>query len=111
MEVESGTVSQRLNVPGYPSRVTESFSVTPQHGFKVFADIDLYASTGTVEEQGRVILDLGNAINFTSNLVDEPLAQEALGAFFARLYRGLPWEERVYELGELKFNDDAGLST
>ncbi|WP_095149320.1 hypothetical protein [Pseudomonas sp. Irchel s3a18] len=106
MDVESGTVSQRLNVPGYPSRVTESFSVTPQHGFKVFADIDLFASTGTVEELGRVILDLGNAINFTSNLVDEPLAQEALGVFFARLYRALPWEERVYELGELKFNDD-----
>ena len=106
MDVESGTVSQRLSVPGYPSRVTESFSVTPQHGFKVFADIDLFASTGTVEEQGRVILDLGNAINFTSNLVDEPLAQEALGVFFARLYRALPWEERVYELGELKFNDD-----
>ncbi|POA16958.1 hypothetical protein C1886_24495 [Pseudomonas sp. FW300-N1A1] len=106
MEVESGTVSQRVNVPGWPSRVTESFNVTPQHGFKVYADIDLFASSGTVEEQGRVILDLGNAVNFSSNLVDEALAQEALGAFFARLYRALPAEDRVYELGTLDFNDD-----
>jgi hypothetical protein len=106
MDVESGTVSQRLNVPGYPSRVTESFTVTPQQGFKVFMDIDLKASTGIVEEQGRVIIDLGDATNFSSNLLEEGLAQEALGRFFQRLYRSLAPETRVYDLGTLDFNDD-----
>jgi hypothetical protein len=106
MDVESGTVSQRLNIPNYPSRITESFTVTPQQGFKVFMDIDLKASTGIVEEQGRVIIDLGDAFNFSSNLLEEGLAQLALGRFFQRLYRGLPPEARVYDLGHLDFNDD-----
>lgn len=106
MDVESGTVSQRLNVPGYPSRITESFTVTPQQGFKVFMDIDLKASTGIVEEQGRVIIDLGDAFNFSSNLLEDELAQAALGRFFQRLYRGLSPEARVYDLGQLDFKSD-----
>jgi len=107
MDVESGTVSQRLDAPGYPPRLTESFTVTPQQGFQVYMDIDLVASTGIVEEQGRVFIDLGNAFNFGSNLVAENSpAQLALGEFFKREYLSLPVEARVYELGKLNFSDD-----
>lgn len=105
-DVEAGTVNQRLDVPGYPARVTSSFVVSPQQGYKVFADIDLSKTIGLVEKLGRVIIDLGQAVNFTSNLVEGDLAQAALGNFFHQLYSSYPPEISVYVLGMLDFDDD-----
>ncbi|CAI8904708.1 hypothetical protein [Pseudomonas serbica] len=106
MEVESGTVTRRAAIPGYPSRVTDSFTVTPQQGFKVWMDIELIASTGHVGDQRRVIIDLGDAVNFSTNLLEDDSSKWALGRFLLERYKRLPEEHRVYELGMLDFNDD-----
>jgi len=105
MEVEAGTVNQRFDVAGYPSRVISSFTVSPQQGYRVEMDIDLLAAPGSVEESGKVIINLANAYNFSSNLV-EGEAQQALGEFFHKIYSSYPPELQIYELGMLNFNDD-----
>lgn len=106
MDVESGTITRRVNVPGYPSRVTDSFTATPQHGFKVWMDIELVDSTGAVDNERKVIINLGNAVNFSTNLVEDPLAQAAIVSFFETRYKQLPPELQIYELGILDYNDD-----
>jgi hypothetical protein len=106
MVVEAGTVNQRLDIPNYPSRVTSSYRVTPQQGYTVDMDIDLLAAPGTVEEGGKVIINLANAYNFTSNLVEGAMAQEALGQLFHEWFDDLPPEQKIYELGTLNFNAD-----
>jgi hypothetical protein len=106
MVVEAGTVNQRLDIPNYPTRVTSSYRVTPQQGFSVDMDIDLLAAPGTVEEGGKVIINLANAYNFTSNLVEGAIAQEALGQIFQEWFDDLPPEQQIYELGVLNFNAD-----
>jgi hypothetical protein len=80
--------------------------VTPQQGFKVWMDIELIASTGHVGDQRRVIIDLGDAVNFSTNLLEDDSSKWALGRFLLERYKRLPEEHRVYELGMLDFNDD-----
>jgi hypothetical protein len=109
-DVEAGMVSRRFDGPNLPSRVTSSFVVTPQQGYKVYADIDLMFATGLVEEdeqgQGQVIIDLGKAYDFTSNLVEESMDQIALGNLFHKVYASYPPAMRTYKLGMLDFDAD-----
>lgn len=109
-DVEAGTVNRRFAGQDALSRITSSFVVTPQQGFQVYADIDLLMATGLVEEdeegQWQVIIDLGKAYDFSSNLVEEPLEQEALGKLFHKVYASYPPAMRTYKLGMLNFDAD-----
>jgi hypothetical protein len=68
-------------------------------------DIDLSQSQGTVNEQGRVIFDIGAGYDCRCNLVNEAKAQELLGNFFKALFLEQKPEDRVYELGMLDLLD------
>ena len=106
MDIVSGTVSYvRQGSLQSPSSVVYSYIVSAHQGHTVTMDIDLAASQGTVNEQGRVILDIGDGYNCRCNLVNESKAQEKLGDFFKTLFMEQKPEDRVYELGMLDLRD------
>ena len=106
MDILSGSVSYvRKGSNETPGSVLYSYVVTANQGCTLTMDIDLAASQGTVNEQGKVIIDIGEGYNCRSNLVNEEKAQEQLGIFFKTLYMEQKAEDRVYELGMLALRD------
>ena len=106
MDIVSGSVSYvRKGSKEVPGSVLYSFVVTANQGCTLTMDIDLAASKGTVNEQGKVIVDIGEGYNCRCNLVNEEKAQEQLGVFFKALYMAQKPEDRVYELGMLDLRD------
>lgn len=106
MDIVSGTVSYvRKGSSQVPGAILYSYVVSANQGFTLTMDIDLAASRGTVNEQGRVIVDIGNGYNCRCNLVNEDRAQQTLGDFFKTLFLEQKPEDRVYELGMLDLRD------
>ena len=106
MDIVSGSVSYvRKGSKETPGTVLYSYVVTAKQGCTLTMDIDLSASQGTVNEQGKVIVDIGEGYNCRCNLVSEEKAQEQLGLFFKAMYREQKPEDRVYELGMLDLRD------
>ena len=106
MDILSGSVSYvRTGSSEISGSVLYSYVVSANQGFTLTMDIDLAASQGSVNEQGRVIIDIGEGYNCRCNLVNEPKAQEQLGLFFKNLYMKQKPEDRVYELGTLDLRD------
>lgn len=106
MDIVSGTVSYvRKGSNQVPGAILYSYVVSAHQGFTLTMDIDLAASKGTVNEQGKVIIDIGNGYNCRCNLVNEDKAQEDLGNFFKALFLEQKPEDRVYELGMLDLRD------
>lgn len=106
MDIVSGSVSYvRKGSKEAPGSVLYSYVVSANQGCTLTMDIDLAASQGTVNEQGKVIVDIGEGYNCRCNLVDEKKAQEQLGLFFKALYIAQKPEDRVYELGMLDLRE------
>lgn len=106
MDIVSGTVSYVRKGSGQlPGAVLYSYVVGANQGYTMTMDIDLAASRGTVNEQGKVIVDIGDGYNCRCNLVNESRAQETLGDFFKALFLEQKPEDRVYELGMLDLRD------
>ena len=106
MDIVSGSVSYVTKGSNEkPGSVLYSYVVTANQGCTLTMDIDLAASQGTVNEQGKVIVDIGEGYNCRCNLVNEEKAQEQLGLFFKDLYMEQKPEDRVYELGMLDLRD------
>lgn len=106
LDIVSGTVSYvRKGSNQVPGAILYSYVVSANQGFTLTMDIDLAASRGTVNEQGKVIVDIGDGYNCRCNLVNEDRAQEILGDFFKALFLEQKPEDRVYELGMLDLRD------
>ncbi|PMZ89970.1 MULTISPECIES: hypothetical protein [unclassified Pseudomonas] len=106
MDIVSGTVSYvRKGNNQIPAAVLRSYVVSAHQGHTLTMDIDLAGSTGSVNEQGKVILDIGDAYNCRCNLVNEDKSQELLGDFFKALFLEQKPEDRVYTLGMLDLRD------
>ncbi|SCY83191.1 MULTISPECIES: hypothetical protein, partial [unclassified Pseudomonas] len=106
MDIVAGTVSYiRKGTGQVPGAILYSYVVTVNQGYTLTMDIDLAASRGTVNEQGRVIVDIGTGYNCRCNLVTEDRAQETLGNFFKELFLEQKPEDRIYELGMLDLRD------
>ncbi|SDA87172.1 hypothetical protein SAMN03159443_03949 [Pseudomonas sp. NFACC15-1] len=106
MDIVSGTVSYVRKGSGQvPGAILYSYVVSVNQGYTLTMDIDLTASRGTVNEQGRVIVDIGDGYNCRCNLVNEDRAQETLGNFFKSLFLEQKPEDRIYELGMLDLRD------
>jgi hypothetical protein len=106
MDIVSGTVSYvRKGSNQVPGTILYSYVVSAHQGYRVTMDIDLAASTGTVNEQGQVIVDIGDGYNCRCNLVNEGKSQELLGDFFKALFLEQKPEDRVYTLGMLDLRD------
>lgn len=110
MDIVSGMVAYKVAAPGVPARITSSYAVTEQHQFQLVMEVELQAVTGAVGKKGEVVLDLGEGYDFRCNLVDQPLAQEALGGFFHKLFKRQPASFRRYVLGMLDFDPDDKLA-
>jgi hypothetical protein len=106
MDIVSGTVSYvRKGTNQLPGAILYSYVVSAHQKYTVTMDIDLAASKGTVNEQGKVTLDFGDAYNCRCNLVSEDKSQELLGDFFKALFLEQKPEDRVYILGKLDLRD------
>jgi hypothetical protein len=106
LDIVSGTVSYlRKSDSQSPDSILYSYTVSANQGFTLTMDIDLSQSQGTVNEQGRVIVDMGAGYDCRCNLVNEAKAQELLGNFFKALFLEQKPEDRVYELGMLDLLD------
>ena len=106
LDIVSGTVTYvRKGSNSAPGSVVYSYVVTANQGYTLTMDIDLTASKGTVNEQGKVIVDIGESYNCRCDLVREKSSQELLGKFFKDLYMEQKPEDRVYELGALDLRD------
>jgi hypothetical protein len=106
LDIVSGTVSYIRKRSGQVSgAILYSYVVSANQGYTLTMDIDLTASRGTVNEQGKVIVDIGDGYNCRCNLVNEDRAQETLGDFFKALFLEQKPEDRVYELGMLDLRD------
>lgn len=106
MDIVSGTVSYvRKGTNQVPGAIFYSYVVSAHQGYTVTMDINLAASKGTVNEQGQVIVDIGDGYNCRCNLVNEGKSQEMLGDFFKALFLEQKPEDRVYTLGMLDLRD------
>ena len=106
MDIVSGSVSYvRKGSNEVPGSVLYSYKVTANQGCTLTMDINLAESQGTVNEQGKVIVDIAEGYNCRCNLVNEEKAQEQLGLFFKALYMEQKPDDRVYELGMLDLRD------
>ncbi|MFW0759485.1 hypothetical protein ACN1C3_33030 [Pseudomonas sp. H11T01] len=106
MDIVSGTISYvRKGTNQLPGAILYSYVVSAHQGYTVTMDINLAASKGTVNEQGQVIVDIGDGYNCRCNLVNEDKSQELLGDFFKALFLEQKPEDRVYTLGMLDLRD------
>ncbi|MHC8305648.1 hypothetical protein [Pseudomonas sp. PB3P13] len=106
MNIVSGTVSYvSKGSVSEPETILYSYVVGAQQGFTVTMDIDLKASKGTVNEQGKVSLDIGDGYNCRCNLVKDGNSQLMLGEFFKALFLEQKPEDRLYTLGMLDLRD------
>lgn len=106
MDIVAGTVSYvRTATPETPEVILYSYVVSAHQGYTVTMDIDLAMSKGTVSEQGKVTIDIGDGYNCRCNLVTNDQSQEMLGNFFKALFLEQKPEDRVYTLGKLDLRD------
>jgi hypothetical protein len=109
MDIVSGTVAYRTKGSNrVPGQLVYAYSVSANQGYTVTMKVDLALSKGTVDEQGRVLIDIGEGYECSCNLVGEEKSGEILGNFFRDLFLKQKPEDRIYELGKLDLAD-AGL--
>ena len=106
LPIVSGSVSYVIKGDNQtPGRILYSYEVSANQGFNLTMDIDLAQSQGTVNEQGRVLVDIGEGYDCRCNLVSDAKGQQDLGDFFKALFLAQKPEDRVYELGILEMQD------
>ncbi|WP_143520721.1 hypothetical protein [Pseudomonas lundensis] len=111
MDIVSGSVSYRFKGSNQVAgSIIYGYTVTAQQGFSLTMDVDLTKGAGTVTDEGKVIIDIGDAYNCRCNLVTESKAQVELGEFFKTLFMNQKPEDRVYELGMLDLGDAGALA-
>ncbi|WP_201007378.1 hypothetical protein [Pseudomonas cichorii] len=106
MDIVGGTVTHYSNAPGSPARALSSFNISEQHGYRLNADIELRKVVGGINKNSQVILDISQATEFTSNLIDLGVSPTLIGNFFKARFDELPTEQQTYSLGLLDFNAD-----
>ncbi|MEE1920601.1 hypothetical protein V0R50_09120 [Pseudomonas sp. 148P] len=104
LAVVAGSFSVIGTATGMPPRLAHSFDFSEQGGFRFHMKLDLSTIVAEVDRSGRFALDLANGEKWSCNLVEEWPAQELLGAAVANFFKGLPANNRTFELGGLDFN-------
>ena len=100
MNVISGTVL--MMQPGERvSRVSTSLRIRESQGYQLKLRIKLSVVAGSINDQGLVIMDLKEGVDFTCNVLPDYLDQEAIGGAFKEYFTNLPVYQRVFVLGML----------
>lgn len=107
LEVISGTATYiREGTPSLPEEVLYTESLSPNLGFTLTVDINLRTSKGSVEEQGKVIVNFADGVNWSCNIAKMDSAQKKLGEFFADIMlKEKNKADLVYVLGMLDLKD------
>lgn len=102
MDIVSGTVAYRTKGSNQvPGQLVYAYTISANQGYTVTMKVDLSLSEGTVDKQGRVLVDIGEGYDCSCNLVGEDKSGEILGNFFRDLFLKQKPEDRIYELGKL----------
>ncbi|KWI31325.1 hypothetical protein WM04_15475 [Burkholderia ubonensis] len=110
MNMLSGTVATVSATAGAPRSILEYSRVTPVQQFKATANVELKHARGMVSDIGKVVLDVADGVDFTTNLVHGDLAQSIAGQFLKEQFLENDPQARVYDLGTLT-GADAGALT
>ncbi|QLL16008.1 hypothetical protein [Pseudomonas chlororaphis] len=106
----AGTYTAEIRSTGVPVHIDKMSTVVPGCNYVLTMGIDLQGSTGAINGQGEVFLDLGTGVDFKVNFVDTPEEQERIGNEFKRLYLDAPDKKRKYILGMLDAVGDYALT-
>lgn len=100
MNVVSGTVL--MMQPGERvARVSTSLRIRESHGYQLKLRIKLSVVAGSINDQGLVIMDLKDGVDFTCNVLPDYLDQATIGVAFKEYFNNLPVYQRVFVLGML----------
>lgn len=102
MNIIAGRYSALRETPGAQATLLSEFNFTEPAGFKLEMDIDLSLVVGEIDRQGKVKLNLSDAVNFRCNIADhDDVANAQFSEFFKRRFAALPADRSVFELGML----------
>ncbi|QLL16016.1 hypothetical protein [Pseudomonas chlororaphis] len=106
----AGTYTTEIRATGVPGHIDKMSTAVPGCNYVLTMGIDLQGSTGVINDQGEVFLDLGDGVDFKVNFADTPEEQERIGTEFKKLYLDAPDEKRTYVLGMLDAVGDYALT-
>ena len=100
MNMVSGTVL--MMQPGERvARVATSLRIRESQGYQLKLRIKLSVVAGSINDQGLVIMDLKEGVDFTCDVLPDYLDQAAIGLAFKEYFESLPVYQRVFVLGML----------
>lgn len=100
MNMTSGTVL--LMQPGESvSRVHTSLRIRESQGYQLKLRIKLSVVAGSINDQGLVIMDLKEGVDFTCDVLPYHMDQALIGSAFKKYFENLPVYQRVFVLGML----------
>ncbi len=100
MNVVSGTVLM-MQSGERVSRVSTSLRIRESHGYQIKLRIKLSVVAGSINDQGLIIMDLKEGVDFTCNVLPDYLDQVTIGGAFKEYFNTLPVYQRVFVLGTL----------
>ncbi|MCX2891036.1 hypothetical protein OO258_22645 [Pseudomonas sp. DCB_BI] len=110
LNILAGTYSSTIHLPGRPPYLAHSQMLTEEMGLVLEMSAALDVRVGSLEERGRVILDLSVGEHFSCNLglVDE--TRLAIGAKLGEQIQAHPAYRQLYSFAMLDFSDYGPLS-
>ncbi|MCO1620143.1 hypothetical protein [Pseudomonas putida] len=110
LNILAGTYSSTIHLPGSPPYLARSQMLTEDMGLVLEMSAALDVRVGSLEERGRVMLDLSVGEHFSCNLglVDE--TRLAIGAKLGEQIQAHPAYRQLYSFAMLDFSDYGPLS-
>ncbi|MCM2464456.1 hypothetical protein HGO40_29020 [Pseudomonas sp. CG7] len=110
MNIISGSYTTTDHSPIFPSMVRESFNILEDMGYQVRMTVSLAVAQGTVDERGRVILDLSKGLDIRCNLGSSDFAQRRIGDAVKGYLEQHPVYRKIFVLGIIDYNDYSPLA-
>ncbi|QXH93558.1 hypothetical protein HU749_022350 [Pseudomonas ogarae] len=110
MNIISGSYTSTSHVPARPPLVRESFNFLEDMGYQVRMTVDLAVVHGTVDERGRVLLDLSRGLDVMCNLGSSEYSQRRIGDAVKVYLEEHPTYRKIFVLGIVDYNDYSPLA-
>lgn len=110
MNLMAGDYRYRLHLPGEPPRFHRSFTIRESMGFALEARCKLALRMDPVALQQHIVLDLGEAAQFTCNLGETGYERTQIGNRLQQWLVEQPEERRVLRLGSFDLRNYLPLS-
>ncbi|WP_248916968.1 hypothetical protein [Pseudomonas moorei] len=108
----AGAFTTEVGGPGVTRHLNKMSTVVPGCGYTLTMVVNLEStgSSGEINDQGEVYLNLGEGVEFSVNFVETPEEQNRIGSFFKELYKNAPPEAKRFVLGMLDAVGDYALT-